>query len=137
GKKHAEKIAQRLVTSGKMQKESIDTLLARIQPTDQMSDMEDSALIIEAVCEDRELKASVISEAGKWLMSKGVFASNTTSLPIGDLATSFTDEERFLGLHFFSPVDRMPLVEIIRGPATSEETLGKALSFVDRLGKVP
>ncbi|MGO1788427.1 MAG: 3-hydroxyacyl-CoA dehydrogenase family protein [Sphingobacterium sp.] len=137
GKKHAEKIAQRLVTSGKMQKESIDTLLARIQPTDQMSDMEDSALIIEAVYEDRELKASVISEAGKWLMSKGVFASNTTSLPIGDLATSFTDEERFLGLHFFSPVDRMPLVEIIRGPATSEETLGKALSFVDRLGKVP
>ncbi|MGO1671627.1 MAG: 3-hydroxyacyl-CoA dehydrogenase NAD-binding domain-containing protein [Sphingobacterium sp.] len=137
GKKQAEKIAQRLVARGRMQEASVKTLLARIQPTDQMSDVESSSLIIEAVYEDRELKASVIRAAGKHLSSNGIFASNTTSLPISDLAANFIDHERILGLHFFSPVDRMPLVEVIRGRATSEETLSKALSFVDRLGKVP
>ena len=94
-------------------------------------------LVIEAVFENRALKAAVTREAEPMLAPGGIFASNTSTLPITGLAAASMHPERFVGLHFFSPVHRMKLVEIIRGEATSDETLARAFDYVVALGKTP
>jgi 3-hydroxyacyl-CoA dehydrogenase/enoyl-CoA hydratase/3-hydroxybutyryl-CoA epimerase len=94
-------------------------------------------LIIEAVFEQRELKAQVTREAEPWLARDGIFASNTSTLPITGLAAAAARPERFIGLHFFSPVEKMRLVEIIVGRQTSAETLARAFDFVLAIDKVP
>jgi 3-hydroxyacyl-CoA dehydrogenase/enoyl-CoA hydratase/3-hydroxybutyryl-CoA epimerase len=94
-------------------------------------------LIIEAVFEKRELKAQVTKEAEPMLAPGGIFASNTSTLPISGLAQASTRPENFIGLHFFSPVDRMQLVEIIKGKKTSAETLARAYDYVLQIGKIP
>jgi 3-hydroxyacyl-CoA dehydrogenase/enoyl-CoA hydratase/3-hydroxybutyryl-CoA epimerase len=112
-------------------------LLARITPTANVADLEGCDLIIEAVFEQRALKAEMTRKAEPMLAEGGVFASNTSTLPISGLATASARPARFVGLHFFSPVHKMKLVEIIRGAATSDETVARAYDYVLALGKTP
>ncbi len=113
------------------------SVLERIQTTTSADDLAGCDLVIEAVFEDRELKASVTREAEAALTTSTVFASNTSTLPISGLAEASVRPDNFIGLHFFSPVDKMPLVEIIRGEQTSDETLAKAFDFVLQINKTP
>jgi len=111
--------------------------LILIKTTADVKDLADCDLIIEAVFEKRELKAQVTKEAEPMLAAGGIFASNTSTLPISGLAKASAHPEKFIGLHFFSPVDRMELVEIIKGERTSAETLAKAYDYVLQIGKTP
>ena len=111
--------------------------LMLIKATADMKDLAGCDLIIEAVFEKRELKAQVTKEAEPLLAAGGIFASNTSTLPISGLAKASAHPEKFIGLHFFSPVDRMELVEIIKGEKTSPETLAKAYDYVLQIGKTP
>jgi len=134
--------AIRRITSAQVAKGRMDPareagLLALIKPTAEAGTLDGCDLIIEAVFENRALKAAVTKEAEPMLAPGGVFASNTSTLPIGGLATASAHPERFVGLHFFSPVHRMQLVEIIRGKATSDETIARMFDYVIALGKTP
>jgi 3-hydroxyacyl-CoA dehydrogenase/enoyl-CoA hydratase/3-hydroxybutyryl-CoA epimerase len=108
-----------------------------IKPTANVKDLEGCDLIIEAVFEKRDLKAQVTKEAEPMLAPGGIFASNTSTLPISGLAQASARPENFIGLHFFSPVDKMQLVEIIKGRKTSPETLARAYDYVLQIGKIP
>ena len=112
-------------------------LLNLITPTAAAADLKGCDLIIEAVFEQRELKATVTREAEPMLAAGGVFASNTSTLPISSLATASARPEKSVGLHFFSPVHKMKLVEIIRGARTDDETVARAFDVVTALGKLP
>jgi len=112
-------------------------LLNLITPTAAAADLKGCDLIIEAVFEQRELKSTVTREAEPMLAAGGVFASNTSTLPISSLATASARPEKFGGLHFFSPVHKMKLVEIIRGARTDDETVARAFDVVTALGKLP
>jgi 3-hydroxyacyl-CoA dehydrogenase/enoyl-CoA hydratase/3-hydroxybutyryl-CoA epimerase len=111
--------------------------LARLTATADYARLAGSDLIVEAVFEDPGLKAKVTELAEAQLDPAAVFASNTSTLPITDLAKASQRPDRFVGIHFFSPVHRMPLVEIIRGRDTGDEAIAKALDFVRQLRKVP
>jgi 3-hydroxyacyl-CoA dehydrogenase/enoyl-CoA hydratase/3-hydroxybutyryl-CoA epimerase len=112
-------------------------ILGRILPTAEARDLSGCDLIIEAVFERRDLKGQVTREAEPMLAPDGIFASNTSTLPISGLAAAAARPEKFIGLHFFSPVDRMPLVEIIKGAKTSPETLARSYDYVLQIGKTP
>ncbi|MGV6943745.1 3-hydroxyacyl-CoA dehydrogenase NAD-binding domain-containing protein [Sphingobacterium kyonggiense] len=137
GKSYSENVCSKLIQLGKMTADSKDLILNRIHPKSDLNGLNHQDIIIEAVFEDETLKAQVIQESLPALNKNGIFASNTTSLPISNLAKNVADPDRFIGLHFFSPVDRMELVEIIRGKETDDETLDKALQFVSKLKKTP
>ncbi|MGE0805157.1 MAG: 3-hydroxyacyl-CoA dehydrogenase NAD-binding domain-containing protein, partial [Burkholderiaceae bacterium] len=137
GKAHSERLLAERTTKGRVGPEQAQRTLALIQPTADMADLRDCDLVIEAVFEDRALKAAVTREAQQVLPADTLFASNTSTLPITGLAKASQQPERFIGLHFFSPVDRMQLVEIIRGRQTSDETLARAYDFVLQIGKTP
>ena len=111
--------------------------IAGITATDSDVDLAGCDLIIEAVFENRELKGKVLPAAEAAALPDAVIASNTSTLPITGLATAVSDPEKFIGLHFFSPVQKMRLVEIIRGEKTSDETLAKAFDYVLQIGKTP
>jgi 3-hydroxyacyl-CoA dehydrogenase/enoyl-CoA hydratase/3-hydroxybutyryl-CoA epimerase len=111
--------------------------LELIKATAKVEDLKGCDLIIEAVFEKRELKAQVTKEAEPMLAAGGFFASNTSTLPISGLAKASAHPEKFIGLHFFSPVDRMELVEIIKGEKTSAETLARSYDYVLQIGKTP
>ena len=111
--------------------------LELITATSKAEDLRGCDLIIEAVFEKRELKAQVTKESEPMLAASGFFASNTSTLPISGLAKASAHADKFIGLHFFSPVDRMELVEIIKGEKTSAETLAKAYDYVLQIGKTP
>lgn len=113
------------------------SLLERIHPTDKYADFEDCEVIIEAVFEDADLKASVIKETETHMGASAVFASNTSALPISGLAQSSKRPKQFIGMHFFSPAERMPLVEIICGSSTSEQTLAMIFDLAKQMGKTP
>ncbi|MFZ6742233.1 3-hydroxyacyl-CoA dehydrogenase NAD-binding domain-containing protein [Undibacterium sp. JH2W] len=125
------------VDQGRLSAEKAASQLELIQPTASTSDFSGCDLIIEAVFENRELKAAVSSEAESMLAADGVMASNTSTLPITGLAKAVSNPERFIGIHFFSPVDKMQLVEIIKGKQTSEATLARAYDYVLQIGKTP
>ncbi|WP_027478608.1 3-hydroxyacyl-CoA dehydrogenase NAD-binding domain-containing protein [Curvibacter gracilis] len=137
GKAYSQRITQPRVDKGRMSPADQQALLARIHTTDQASDLHGCDLIIEAVFENRELKARVTREAEPQLAPGGFFASNTSTLPISGLAQASAHAERFVGIHFFSPVDKMKLVEIIRGHQTSDDTVARAFDYVQALGKLP
>ncbi|MEO6087121.1 MAG: 3-hydroxyacyl-CoA dehydrogenase NAD-binding domain-containing protein [Umezawaea sp.] len=111
--------------------------VAGITATDSDADLAGCDLIIEAVFENRELKGKVLPAAEAAALPDAVIASNTSTLPITGLATAVSDPEKFIGLHFFSPVQKMRLVEIIRGEKTSDETLARAFDYVLQIGKTP
>jgi 3-hydroxyacyl-CoA dehydrogenase/enoyl-CoA hydratase/3-hydroxybutyryl-CoA epimerase len=112
-------------------------ILARIHPTADLDDLAGCDLVIEAVFEDRGVKAAVTKEAEAVLSDSAVFASNTSALPITELAEASVRPQNFIGMHFFSPAERMPLVEIITGDKTSDEALAKAFDLAQLLGKKP
>ena len=118
-------------------KKPADKALALIKATADYKDLQGCDLIIEAVFEKRDLKAQVTKDAEPMLAAGGIFASNTSTLPITGLANASAKPENFIGLHFFSPVDRMELVEIIVGSRTSPETLAKSYDYVLQIGKTP
>jgi 3-hydroxyacyl-CoA dehydrogenase/enoyl-CoA hydratase/3-hydroxybutyryl-CoA epimerase len=112
-------------------------ILPLIHATDKVSDLQGCDLVIEAVFENRALKAQVTQEAEAVMNAAGVFASNTSTLPISGLAQASVRPAKFIGLHFFSPVDKMRLVEIIKGADTDDETLARAYDYVLAIGKTP
>ena len=137
GKAYSAKLTQARVDKGRLGPHDQAELLGRITPTANAADLQGSDLIIEAVFENRELKAKVTQEAESMLAPGGFFASNTSTLPISGLATASANPAKFIGIHFFSPVDKMKLVEIIRGKQTDDETVARAFDYVQSLGKIP
>lgn len=137
GKAYSQKLLDKRVSQGRMTAEKRDQVLSLITATASAQDLQGCDLIIEAVFENQELKAKVTQEAEQYLAESGIFASNTSTLPITGLATASKDDQKFIGLHFFSPVDKMQLVEIIKGKNTSSDTLAKAYDFVQQIGKTP
>ncbi|WP_020577856.1 3-hydroxyacyl-CoA dehydrogenase NAD-binding domain-containing protein [Actinopolymorpha alba] len=125
------------IAGGKSTPERRTEVLRRISPTDTDANLAGCDLVIEAVFEDRELKSAVLAMAERMARPDALIASNTSTLPITGLAESVRAPERFVGLHFFSPVHKMPLVEIIRGRLTSDVTLARAFDYVRQIGKVP
>jgi 3-hydroxyacyl-CoA dehydrogenase/enoyl-CoA hydratase/3-hydroxybutyryl-CoA epimerase len=137
GKAYSANITQPRVDKGKMSPHDQVALLGRITATAKTEDLTGCDLIIEAVFEQRQLKAKVTQEAEPMLAAGGFFASNTSTLPISGLATASSKPEKYIGIHFFSPVDKMKLVEIIRGKQTDDETVARAFDYVQALGKIP
>ena len=137
GKGYSARLTQQRVDKGRMGPHEQAELLARITATDKNADLQGCDLIIEAVFEQRELKAAVTRDAEPMLAPGGFFASNTSTLPISSLAGASSHPARFVGIHFFSPVDKMKLVEIIRGKQTDDETVARAYDYVQALGKIP
>jgi 3-hydroxyacyl-CoA dehydrogenase / enoyl-CoA hydratase / 3-hydroxybutyryl-CoA epimerase len=137
GKAYSEALTAKAVEKGAMTEERMDGLLSLIGPTDRDGDLAGCDLIVEAVFEDIEIKRKVIAETFPFLAEGGIYGSNTSTLPISILAESCSDPTRFIGLHFFSPVDKMKIVEIILGKKTSEETLRKAYDYVQQIGYLP
>ena len=122
---------------GHITKRKMDEILSRITATADYDKLRNCDLIIEAVFEDRNLKGKVTTEAEKIMDSNGVFASNTSTLPITGLAEKSIRPEKFIGIHFFSPVHKMKLVEIIKGDKTNDETIAKAFDYVLKIKKIP
>ena len=114
-----------------------EQILARIHPTAEVSDLAGCDLVIEAVFENREVKAIVTRETEAVLGESAIFATNTSALPITELAQASVRPQNFIGMHFFSPAERMPLVEIITGAQTSDEALARAFDLTQKLGKKP
>ena len=137
GKSYSENLLKKRVSKGKMTKEKSEEILSKIVTTDAAEDMTGCDLIIEAVFEDRALKANVTREVEAIMDVNGTFASNTSTLPITGLAEASVRPKQFIGLHFFSPVDKMPLVEIICGTETDDATLAKAFDYVLQIKKTP
>lgn len=126
-----------ILANCKLDDEDKGGILRRILPTNEASDLADCELVIEAVFEDREIKHQVTQEILSVIGDDVIMASNTSTLPISSLATASRKPENFIGLHFFSPVDKMPLVEIIKGDKTSSSTLAAAYDLVLQIGKIP
>lgn len=137
GKDYSRKLLQKGIERGKMTAEKAEQILTLIHTTDIYEPLQGVDLIIEAVFENPSLKASVTQEAEKFLREDGVFASNTSTLPITELAKATKKQENFIGIHFFSPVDKMQLVEIIVGKQTSEYALAMAMDYVKKIRKTP
>lgn len=137
GKAKIAAIMERRVRQGRMAQGEMDEILGRVRETAVYDDLRDCDLIIEAVFENRDLKAKVTQMAEAVMDPAGVFASNTSTLPITGLAKASVRPEKFIGLHFFSPVHKMQLVEIIVGEQTDDETLAKAFDYVQAIRKVP
>jgi 3-hydroxyacyl-CoA dehydrogenase/enoyl-CoA hydratase/3-hydroxybutyryl-CoA epimerase len=137
GKAHSNDLSAKAVQRGSMSTEEKDALLNRIKPTADYADLDGADLVIEAVFEDRDVKAEATAKAGAVLSSDAIFASNTSTLPITSLAQTYKDSKKFIGIHFFSPVDRMMLVEIIMGKKTSPAALAVALDYVKQIRKTP
>lgn len=137
GKAYSAKLLEGRLAKGRTTADEAAAILARIQPSESAADLAGCELVIEAVFEDRTLKAKVTQEAEAVLSSDAIFASNTSTLPIGGLAQASQRPGNFIGLHFFSPVDKMQLVEIIKGQDTGAETLARAYDFVQQIGKTP
>jgi 3-hydroxyacyl-CoA dehydrogenase/enoyl-CoA hydratase/3-hydroxybutyryl-CoA epimerase len=137
GKGYSEKLVARAVEKGRMSRADADALLARITPTDDARDAAGADLVIEAVFEAPDVKEAAWREIEPIVASDALLGSNTSTLPITGLAAYVSRPEDFIGIHFFSPVDKMPLVELIRGEKTSEEATFRALDFVKQIKKTP
>jgi len=137
GKAGLHKALSDRVMKGRMKGAERDALLEKITPTADYGALKDCDLVIEAVFEDRKVKSDVIAKIQAVIGDKGVFASNTSTLPISSLAAEFKEPKRFIGIHFFSPVDRMMLVEIIMGKETGDRALAVALDYVRAIRKTP
>ncbi|TAF63274.1 MAG: 3-hydroxyacyl-CoA dehydrogenase [Cytophagales bacterium] len=137
GKDYSRDLLKASLSKGKITKEKEEQVLALIKTTDKADDMQGCDLIIEAVFEQRELKNKVTQEVEKFLTSTAVFGSNTSTLPITGLSEASTRPENFIGIHFFSPVDKMPLVEIIMGKQTSDYALALTIDYVLKIKKTP
>ncbi len=137
GKAHAVSLEDKAISKKRSSAEKKEALLSRITTTTDYAALADCDLIIEAVFEDSAVKKRVTVEAAKHMKADAIFASNTSTIPITSLAANFPEETRFIGIHFFSPVDRMMLTEIITGENTGDEALAAALDYVAAIKKTP
>jgi len=137
GKEYSVTRLAKSVKKGRRVQEQMDAILARITPTADYADLAGCELVVEAVFENREIKAKVTQATEAVVGTDAIFGSNTSTLPITGLAEASSRPANFIGLHFFSPVERMPLVEIIVGAETSEATLAQSMDYVAAIGKTP
>ena len=137
GKAYSEKIEAKAVGRGQTTEEKSAALLAKITPTADAADLKGVDFVIEAVFENQELKHKVFQEIEDIVEPNALLGSNTSTLPITGLATGVKRQEDFIGIHFFSPVDKMPLVEIIKGEKTSDEALARVFDYTLAIGKTP
>ncbi|OPX12047.1 3-hydroxyacyl-CoA dehydrogenase NAD-binding domain-containing protein [Mycobacterium sp. AT1] len=137
GKAYSEKIEAKALQRGTTTQERSDALLARITPSADPADFAGVDFVIEAVFENPELKHTVFQEIEDIVEPNALLGSNTSTLPITGLATGVKRQEDFVGIHFFSPVDKMPLVEIIKGEKTSDEALARVFDYTLAIGKTP
>ncbi|HTZ71196.1 MAG TPA: 3-hydroxyacyl-CoA dehydrogenase NAD-binding domain-containing protein [Acetobacteraceae bacterium] len=137
GREYSRKLVEKSVKRGKLTQDKADALLARIKPSTDYADIAGADLVVEAVFEDRAIKAEVTKKAEAVIGENAVFGSNTSTLPITGLAEISRRPAKFIGIHFFSPVDRMGLVEIIVGAKTDRETIAKAVDYVLKIKKTP
>ncbi|WP_406064086.1 3-hydroxyacyl-CoA dehydrogenase NAD-binding domain-containing protein [Streptomyces sp. NBC_01077] len=137
GKAYSEALCAKAVSRGRTTREKADALLARITPTSEVRDLAGCDAVIEAVFEDTALKHKVFQEIQAVVEPDALLCSNTSTLPISVLAEGVERQSDFIGLHFFSPVDKMPLVEIIKGERTGDDTLARAFDLVRQINKTP
>lgn len=137
GKAYSEKLLKKALERGKTTEDKAEKLLGLIKPTTNYDDLKGADLVIEAVFESRDIKAEVTKKSEPMLADGGIYGSNTSTLPITGLAEASAKPDNFIGIHFFSPVDKMQLVEIIMGKKTSDETLAKAMDYVKQIRKTP
>jgi 3-hydroxyacyl-CoA dehydrogenase/enoyl-CoA hydratase/3-hydroxybutyryl-CoA epimerase len=137
GKAHVADLLSKRVSRGQMAKEKAEAILGLVTATTDYAAVKGSDLVVEAVFENREIKAEVTRKAEAQLAEDAVFGSNTSTLPITGLAKASMRPQNFIGIHFFSPVDKMMLVEIIMGEQTDQTALAKALDYVMKIRKTP
>jgi len=137
GKGYSKALVEKAIAKGRSTQEQADELLARITPTATAADAQGADLVIEAVFEDPAVKAQVFAEIEPYLAPGALLGSNTSTLPITGLAEGVSRPDEFIGLHFFSPADKMPLLEIIRGEKTTDATLYRALDVAKQIKKTP
>jgi 3-hydroxyacyl-CoA dehydrogenase/enoyl-CoA hydratase/3-hydroxybutyryl-CoA epimerase len=137
GKAYSEKLLSKAIERGRSTEEKAAALLSLIKPTTSYHDLQGCDLIIEAVFESKALKAEVTAKTEAVVPETCIFASNTSTLPITGLAEASERPEQFIGLHFFSPVDKMPLVEIILGEKTNDEAIARSLDYIQQIRKTP
>lgn len=137
GVNEAKKLLNGQFERGKITADKMATTLASIHPSLSYAGIENAQVIVEAVVENPKIKAAVLSEVESLITSETILASNTSTIPITELANSLKRPENFCGMHFFNPVHRMPLVEIIRGKKTSDSTIAKVVSYANKMGKTP
>lgn len=137
GKSYTADRLAKLVKRGKMAQEKADGILSMIHATTNYDDLAGCDLIIEAVFENREIKADVTGKTEAVVGADTIFGSNTSTLPITSLAEAWSKQDNFIGIHFFSPVEKMPLVEIITGAKTGDAAIAKALDYVSQIKKTP
>jgi 3-hydroxyacyl-CoA dehydrogenase/enoyl-CoA hydratase/3-hydroxybutyryl-CoA epimerase len=137
GKDYARKLLDKAISRGKLTEAKRDEVLARITPTADNADLAGCDLVVEAVFENTALKHQVFGEIEPVVAADALLGSNTSTLPITELAGGVERKKDFVGLHFFSPVDKMPLLEVIRGEQTSDEAIARALDYAARIKKTP
>ena len=137
GKGYSEKLEAKALERGRTTQEKVDALLAKITPTADPADFKGVDFVIEAVFENQELKHKVFQEIEDIVEPNAILGSNTSTMPITGLATGVKRQDDFIGIHFFSPVDKMPLVEIIKGEKTSDEALARVFDYTLAIGKTP
>lgn len=137
GKTHSEGLVKDAIGKGRLTKEEGEALLSRITPSADYGDLRDAGLVIEAVFEDRQGKKDVIEKVEAVIAEDAIFASNTSTLPITGLARNSKRPDRFIGIHFFSPVEKMMLTEVILGKETGDRALAAALDYVAAIRKTP
>lgn len=137
GRTHSEGLVKDAIGKGRLTKEEGEALLSRITPSADYGDLKDAGLVIEAVFEDRQVKKDVIEKVEAVIAEDAIFASNTSTLPITGLARNSKRPDRFIGIHFFSPVEKMMLTEVILGKETGDRALAAALDYVAAIRKTP
>lgn len=137
GMNEAGKLLNKQLERGKINGLKMAQILSTIQPTLNYAGIEQAQIVVEAVVENPKIKAAVLAEAESLIKPDAVLASNTSTIPIDQLAASLQRPENFCGMHFFNPVHRMPLVEIIRGAKTSDQTIGTVVAYATKMGKTP
>ncbi|MGG6177012.1 fatty acid oxidation complex subunit alpha FadB [Pantoea allii] len=137
GMNEASKLLNKQLERGKIDGNKLAAVIATIQPTLDYSGFDQADVVVEAVVENPQIKASVLAETEKHMRADAILASNTSTIPISQLAQALQRPENFCGMHFFNPVPRMPLVEVVRGEKTSEATLGKVVAWASKMCKTP
>ncbi|WP_130833237.1 fatty acid oxidation complex subunit alpha FadB [[Erwinia] mediterraneensis] len=137
GMQEASKLLNKQLERGKIDGKTLASVIATIQPTLDYAGFEHADIVVEAVVENPRVKAQVLAETEKHLHDGAILASNTSTIPISQLAQALQRPENFCGMHFFNPVPRMPLVEVVRGEKTADATLSKVMAWASKMGKTP
>ncbi|GAA4817280.1 3-hydroxyacyl-CoA dehydrogenase NAD-binding domain-containing protein [Nocardioides caeni] len=137
GKDYSRALLDKAVAKGRITADKRDEVLARILATDDVADVKGADFVVEAVFEDLELKKKVFAEVEPYLADDALIATNTSALPLSEMVTAVSRPRDFIGLHFFSPVDRMPLLEIVVGEETGDEAVARAFDFAQQIRKTP